>query len=191
MGHAARSLQDVDEILGRFGRRAGTARKHLVEFMSDLRAARKEEHLFKGGGLIRSAGGMEQLQQMPREERQMYDERILGDGQFVEAVLKKAERQDQPTAKSGLKSEKRLAVLQKKVCQRLKIGRDNLRTGGRARQAVRARIIVAYVAGRYLGWSGRELAKRLGISPSSVSRSIGKGEEEIHKLGWDVDELIT
>ena len=83
MGQIERSFQDVDEILGRFGKQIRSARKNLAAFMSDRKAARSEEYRFKGGGLIRSAGGMKRLQQTPKEERQMYDERVLGDGQFV------------------------------------------------------------------------------------------------------------
>ncbi len=191
MGFAERPFQDIDEILGRFGRRVGSARKHLAEFMSDQESAKSEVRLFKGGGLIRSAGGMEELQRMPKNERQIYDERILGDGQFVKAMLEKAECLCQPIMLNESKKAEQFAALQEKVCKRLKLAPGSLRTGNRARQLVRARVIVAYVAGRYLGWGGRELAVNLGISPSTVSRSVSKGEKQLQELGWDVDALIV
>jgi putative transposase len=190
MGFAEHAFQDIDEILGRFGRQAGNARKRLVSFMSDRETAKSEEHLFKGGGLVRSAGGLDQLKQMPKGERQMYDERILGDGQFVEAILKKAERSDQLLTRSKTEKAEQFAKLQDKVCKRLKVSPASLGTGSRARQIVRARVIIAYMAGRYLGWTGRKIAVNLGVSPASVSRSIARGEKETSELGWDVDTLI-
>ncbi len=190
MGFAKHAFQDIDEILGQFGRQVGSARKHLVSFMSDLEAAKNEEHLFKGGGLVRSAGGIEQLKRLPKGERQMYDERILGDGQFVEAMLEKAESPDQPLVWSESEKAEKFARLQDKVCKRLNLSPVSLRMGSRAKRIVRARVIVAYVAGRYLGWAGRKLAANLGVSPATVSRSMAKGEKELRELGWDVDTLI-
>jgi len=189
MGNAERPFQDVDEILRRFGRHATTARKHLVDFMSDQQAGKKEERLFKGGGLIRSAGGIEELRRVPKEQRQMYDERILGDGQFVEALLEKVEPRGRQFTGSESDAEERFTRIRETVCRRLNLGPDALGTGSRARQVVRARCIVGYVAGRYLGWSGK-LAENLGISPSVVSRSIARGEVQIRELGWDMEELI-
>ena len=191
MGYADRPFQDTDEILGRFGRRVGSARKHLDEFMSDLDDAKKEERMFKGGGLIRSAGGMEQLRKTPKGERQLYDERILGDGQFVQAVLEKTGLENQPVLLNDSKKESQFAALREQVCKLLKLGPNSLCEGSRVKQVVLARSIVAYVAGRYLGWSGRELAKRLGISPGTVSRSTAAGENEIQKLGWEIKQLIS
>lgn len=190
MGFEDRPFQDTDEILGRFGQQLGSARKQLLGFMSDKDSAKKEQDLFKGGGLVRSAGGIEQLQRMPKDERQMYDERILGDGQFVKAILEKSDTLTQSIASGEPKRTKQYEALQTEVCRRLKISSRSLSSGSRIKQQVIARIIVAYLAGRYLGWSGKELASKLGISPGTVSRSITKGEELIKKLGWDVNTLI-
>ncbi|MBI4846818.1 MAG: hypothetical protein HY810_10180, partial [Candidatus Omnitrophica bacterium] len=44
---------------------------------------------YEGGGLIRSAGGINEALKRRPEDRQMYDDRILGDGNFVEEVLEK------------------------------------------------------------------------------------------------------
>lgn len=190
MGQVDNNFQDVDEILGRFGKKAGSARQSLVEFMSDVKKAKNEEHLFKGGGLIRSAGGMQNLLKMPKEERQMYDERILGDGQFVEAVLEKAEPRCMAAVAGDPKNEQRFAAVQEEICRRLKVGIDSMSSGSRARQVVRARDMLAYLAGRYLGWSGRRLSQKLGISPASVSQGMLRGAREIDELGWELDGLL-
>ncbi len=90
MGKARMLFQDTDAMLGRFGARAGEARLELVKFMGD-EGEREERKLFKGGGLVRSAGGYEALKKMSRDEKWAFDERILGSGSFVESVLKQAE----------------------------------------------------------------------------------------------------
>jgi chromosomal replication initiation ATPase DnaA len=120
----------------------------------------------------------------------MYDERVLGDGQFVEAVLEKAEPRRMKGTMSKPESEQRFAAIREEICKRLKVGVDSLSSGSRARQVVRARAMVAYVAGRYLGWSGRRLSEKLGISPARVSMGIMKGEREIEELGWDLNSLF-
>jgi REP element-mobilizing transposase RayT len=178
-GLVDRTFQDNDEILGRFGRRAGEARKRMVAFIGDHKEAKKEESLFKGGGLIRSAGGIENLMRTPKEDRQMYDERILGDGQFVESILGKTELQKGP---KDLRESDKVAgfeEVQRKICKRLKISPLSLMSGGRARQVVRARMIAAHVAGHYLGWAGKDLAEAFGVSATAISRGIARGEKEI------------
>ena len=189
MGHMERPFQDVDEILGRFGRRVVNARRHLTEFMLDRKAAGNEERLFKGGGLIRSAGGLEQLQKTPKDERQLYDERILGDGQFVRAMLEKAGDTKQAIGLSESKNEAQFIALRERVCRRLRADPKSLRAGGRTKQVVRARVVVAYIARRYLKFAGIDLARHLGVSPSAISRCLAKGEQEVRNQGWGVEEL--
>jgi REP element-mobilizing transposase RayT len=182
MGNVENGFQDIDEILGRFGRRLRSAREHLAAFMSDLQTAKKEERLFKGGGLVRSAGGMEQLRKTTKDERQLYDERILGDGQFVQGVLEQAELQDRLSQADDSKREAQFEVLQSEICKRLKVDPRGLQAGSRARQVTLARMIVAYVAGRYLGWTGKELAERLGVTPAAISQALNNGEPALIRI---------
>ncbi|MDW7709361.1 MAG: hypothetical protein SCH98_02710, partial [Deferrisomatales bacterium] len=78
--------QDVDGVLGRFGMRVGTARKRYRAFIAaGLGEGAREE--FRGGGLVRSAGGWEALRRRRPEERERGDERVLGSGGFVEELL--------------------------------------------------------------------------------------------------------
>ncbi|MEW6669038.1 MAG: hypothetical protein AB1512_27835, partial [Thermodesulfobacteriota bacterium] len=57
-----------------------------------------------GGGLIRSAGGWEEVKRM-REARefQKSDERLLGDGDFVEEVLRACDEKMERTRKRARK----------------------------------------------------------------------------------------
>jgi hypothetical protein len=55
----------------------------------------KHEPQFIGGGLIRSQGGWCQaLSLRQKAQKEEYDERILGSGDFVHAILKEAEEKE-------------------------------------------------------------------------------------------------
>ncbi|MBI5443028.1 MAG: transposase [Deltaproteobacteria bacterium] len=86
MGRRTYEAQDTDSILGRFGKHVGEAREKYREFVAaGLAEGWREE--FRGGGLVRSAGGWEALKRRSPEERERGDERVLGSGTFVEALL--------------------------------------------------------------------------------------------------------
>jgi putative transposase len=79
MGKSKLACMDTDAVLGRFGAKAGAARRELIKFMT-AEDAGKEGRIFKGGGLVRSAGRMKALREISQKERWAYDERILGTG---------------------------------------------------------------------------------------------------------------
>jgi len=82
--------QDVDYILNLFGQKVPEARRLYLEFVKKGVAAGRRPDL-TGGGLVRSAGGWSALRVMRNGESRMKgDERILGQGDFVETVLKAA-----------------------------------------------------------------------------------------------------
>lgn len=87
LGQYENDWQDVDYVLKRFGRRRGAARKHYREFVrKGIERGRRPELV--GGGLVRSLGGWEAVKAVRgSDERIKGDERILGDGDFVESVL--------------------------------------------------------------------------------------------------------
>ncbi|MBE0446895.1 MAG: transposase [Actinobacteria bacterium] len=90
MGKRRYSWYDPDRTLSFFGKSRTEARRRLTEFMRDGIAQGKRSDL-SGGGLKRS------LAVLPRQEKsnlQAYDERILGDGAFVEAILAELDKQE-------------------------------------------------------------------------------------------------
>lgn len=87
IGHRNYRCQDVDTVLEWFGNRAGEARRGYRGFIEEGFDQEWREGL-RGGGLIRSAGGREQLVRRGKGEWELGDERILGGGPFVEGILK-------------------------------------------------------------------------------------------------------
>ena len=77
-------------LLNLFGGKIAEARRGYLEFVKKGVAAGRRPDL-TGGGLVRSAGGWSAFTVMHKAASRMKgDERILGQGDFVEAVLKAA-----------------------------------------------------------------------------------------------------
>ena len=82
---------DVEHVLAGFGETRRQAIREYRRFMTEGLTMGKQPEL-TGGGLIRSLGGWSQaLSQRRKRRREEADERILGSGDFVNAVLKEAE----------------------------------------------------------------------------------------------------
>ena len=60
----------------------------------------------------------------------------------------------------------------------MKVSREAMTGGGRNRQVTKARAVLAYVWVRYLGRSGHELGRAVGVSPQSLYAVSGRLEED-------------
>jgi len=93
VGKRESSWQDVSYVLRQFGKRQSTARRNYRDFVEKgIELGRRPE--LTGGGLIRSLGGWSAAKILRRSiDRIKSDERILGDGDYVDEILKKANEQ--------------------------------------------------------------------------------------------------
>lgn len=191
LGRQACSFQDTDEVLGRFGSRVSVARRKLLEFMGD-EEAEQEAWLFRGGGLVRSMG--EKPEEIPRSlgpgrrkrERQCYDERVLGSGQFVEALLEACEEDHGSTSATDENLQKLVAA----ICRRSKVKVEELKGSSRRRQITKLRSVLSLLATRHLGFSATTVARLLGQTTSAISQSVRNGEQALAELKWSVDEIL-
>jgi putative transposase len=191
MGHSMREFQIVDDVLARFANRAGPARKALVEFMGEDGAS-DDMKTFEGGGLIRSMGGTTEVAKAQRrKERQLFDERVLGDGDFVERVLKQIEGDEQPLKLNQKAVEARLVGLLNRACELAGIQIEELTSGSRRRKVVRVREAVAFLAIRRLGFSGARVARALGVQAQSARRSVEHGEDSLKELGLNEQDFLN
>jgi hypothetical protein len=93
VGRRKNDWQDVDAVLRLFGTRIAAARKEYREFVVKGIPLGKRPELV-GGGLIRSAGGWQELRHLKDLGIHLKsDERMLGDGDFVESVLERQNEQ--------------------------------------------------------------------------------------------------
>ena len=188
MGKKKLGVQDVDAVLGRFGGTTREARRELLNFMG-APEAKGEQKTFKGGGLVRSAGGIDALQEMAAKEKWAHDERILGSGEFVEAVLQRA-APEVPIVHGS--PEKRVAQLEKLVAavsEKSGIQMAELTGGGRRRDLVRLRQAICYVAVRHIGLPATIVGRMLQVSNVSVLSGIEKGETVWTELGMSLADL--
>jgi len=88
MGKKKIEWQDVEYVLGNFGKRIGDARKNYRSYIKEGIALGRRPELV-GGGLIRSLGGWDEIKKMrlTGQDRIKSDQRILAESDFVQEVL--------------------------------------------------------------------------------------------------------
>jgi putative transposase len=173
MGHHKFSAQDVAWVLSLFGKRKVVSRKRYLDFVeAGFNQGRRED--LGGGGLIRSAGGREQLALRSRDEWEKGDERILGGGDFVEAIL----RSKQPQKRSA---DATVAEILDAVCKEWKVARTQLLGGSRARRISQARRMFFLRAQEESGISLTMLGRLCGLAASSVKEATEKAMLEREK----------
>ena len=176
VGRRRRIWQDRGEILSHFGLKRREAVRRYREFIEDgFNMGRRED--LTGGGLRRSAGGWEGVFELRRaKESWRGDERILGDGDFVNEVLKISE--EELTHKEELKRQGwDLNRIVNEVCRMLSVDPDDLHKKGRANDLSSAKGLICYLGYYQLGINGKELARYFGMSRPSVSKTIKRGEK--------------
>lgn len=177
MGTAAHPWQDTAHVLNCFGNKVTAARKAYLAYVEKGISRGKRTDL-TGGGLVRSAGGWRMLKALRRGNRRVKgDERILGSGAFVAAVLKKA-GEDYELRTRLQATGPDLDTLIDMVCRHLEIAPETVRNNSKYRDVSRARALVCYLATRKLMLSNVAVAGALGISASTVSRAAARGQKD-------------
>lgn len=185
VGKVKRNWQDTEGVLGMFGEKFGVARQAYEAFVEKEIAQGRRVDL-TGGGLLRSAGGWEGVKLL-REEKvyQKNDERILGDGDFVERVLASAEEtmEKRYALRSGGLD---LDGVASRVSEVLGLKPEDVWAAGKYRRVVEARSLLCYWAVRELGVPMSSLARKLGISIPSVSDSVTRGQRIADVKGFSL-----
>ncbi len=168
--------QDVTYVLKFFGDSLGTARKGYRAFLAEGVAHGRRPDLV-GGGLIRSAGGWSAIKKMRKLGGfQKGDERLLGDGEFVEMVLHQAEEILKPPCRlctEGLDFSK----IVERAAELTGLKPADLLTAGRSRRIAAARSMVCFWAVREVGLGQEELSNALRISQPAISMAVSRGEK--------------
>ena len=101
---------------------------------------------------------------------------ILGSSDFVEAVLKKANEDLQQKYRLST-SGPNLYTLLKKVAGYYRINQGDLRTASKESTLTKAWTVLCYLAVRRLKISCADVARKLRISPATVSRAASRGAD--------------
>jgi putative transposase len=170
IGHRDYQCQDVDGVLQLFANRVGEARRGYRAFIkAGFDQGRRED--LRGGGLIRSVGGREQLVLRGREEWQLGDERILGGGGFVEGILR---GQTRPI----IRTRGNLIEILGEVCKEWGVFREQILSRSRARKVSRARGVFFLRAHEEVGESMSALGRLCGVAHTSVRESIERARKQ-------------
>ncbi len=199
MGYVEKSWFEADYTLSLFDAEKLIARKKLSSFMEDGLGARRRGD-FVGGGLKRSLGMRpgkaiyrdecrEDMQHSIRRneqnsiqqhngqldaQHQAYDERILGSGDFVQAVLSNL---DKPTVEEEGNCLDINALI-RVVLSFYGITLIELCSGSKRSAISKARSAIILLGIKHCKVLPVELAKILAISPSTVYSIISRGREE-------------
>jgi len=176
MGKVKNDWQNIEWVLRLFDERIRVARRRYHEFVQKgIPMGRRKE--LTGGGLIRSMGGWTVVKSMRKTKMfEKSDERILGDGDFVDQVLSLAK--EQMEQRNLLISQGYdLKMIAERVCSVMNLEPSEIWKIGKIRSRVAARSLVCFWAVRELGISMTELSRRLNLSLSGVSQSVNRGEK--------------
>lgn len=174
LGKGGAEWQVRVEILKLFGEKLSTARQNYAEFVADGIARGKRPDLI-GGGLIRSAGGWQNLKdQIGKGLWQKSDERILGDGDFVESVLAGANEALEtkiPRTETGLTFDS----LVERLATTFNLSPSEILSTSKQPTRVRARSLLCYYAVQTLGMTATAVAQQIGLTQSAVTRAVERG----------------
>lgn len=166
--------QDSDYVTAIFGEPCSTARRRYRAFMQKGIAQGKRDDLV-GGGLVRSAGGWAAVKALRKGKIfQKGDERILGDGDFVQSVIEQAEENFE--RKYRLKAEGvDLPFIANRAAETIGIDPSLIWTRGKQPEIVKARSLFCYWATHELNIKQAELSRKLRLSGPAVSISVARG----------------
>jgi putative transposase len=179
MGSIKRNWQDTVCILSFFGN-TRSAKSNYLRFVEQAIARGRRPELV-GGGLIRSLGGWAGVLALRgRGQKEVSDQTVLGDGEFVETVL--SEIDDLGRVNLRLARQRMdLSSFAKRLCKLHEVSIGELRSGSRRHEIVEARRVFSWLAVKELGYPGAEVARYLGVTTSCVTRAASSGEEPERK----------
>ncbi|MBI5604324.1 MAG: hypothetical protein HY879_13330 [Deltaproteobacteria bacterium] len=106
-----------------------------------------------------------------RGEPEAYDERILGDGYFVQAILEEADqklvRQIRARKKAGA-----LPRIIKEKCREAGVNEIELKSGSRRKAVSELRRRLCFYLYRELGLPMAEIARQVGVGTTGVAMAI-------------------
>ena len=187
MGKLLGDWQNTDDVLKLFGNNISSARRDYRSFVFKGIAEGSRPDL-TGGGLIRSLGGWHQVKALRRIRiRLKCDERILGDSEFVEQVLKEAE--DRLERRYALEAKGYdFEQVVERVAQVMNMNASDVLKRSKDSQTVKARSLLCFWANRDLGMTTVEISRRLKLCQSAVSRSSMRGEKLALRNGFHILE---
>jgi hypothetical protein len=174
MGEWEAPFLSQEDILAHFGKHLRTARRRYESFIRE-RVGKYKKGELSGGGLKRSRGGTWVRDALKDGEKESWDERILGDGDFVDSVLRMEGR-------DGGEARMSFSEAVKFVNRKTGVGLEAIRSRSRIREVVKARGLYCYLAKEKGGISGAQLMKELSLSSGAISHLVSIGNKAYSQI---------
>lgn len=188
LGYRKEEWQDVEYVLRFFGTETGAARRRYRRYVKEgIELGRRADLV--GGGLLRSQGGWIGVKALREAESyQKGDERILGEGAFVEQTLAEAEERFERKYRLVAKGYN-LTRVAERVAELFSLSPEQVLEPGRVRgkDRVKARSLMCYWATTELGISQNELAETLHLTQAAISVAVKRANELIRKYGYTLE----
>jgi putative transposase len=176
MNKTKQPWQNVDYVYGLFSEKTRLARTRYRMYVEKGILYGKRLDL-TGGGLLRSIGGWTALKGLRKVGiRVKADERILGNSDFVENVLRSTEEQLEQKYDLKARGYDFNRVI-RRVAEVMDMEIEQVTAFGKSPQTVKARSLLCFWAHRKIGMTTIEIGKRLNLSQSAVSRSSMRGQQ--------------
>ena len=177
MGEFECRWTDDRYVMSAFGRTIEQARLRYAEYVAEGAGEERREDL-TGGGLLRSVGGWQELKRQRKPgERIKGDERILGGSDFVLQVLEHADEEMSRRAKIRAQGWD-FKALSNRIAEQFDVDVERLFTPTKDRTVSRARAMLCYLAVRRFMMRGADVARKLNLTPSMVSRAVRRAEKK-------------
>ncbi len=171
MGNRRLDWQARDYVLRWFGKKEKEATKNYRTYVQEGIAVGERPDLV-GGGLIRSLGGWSNVISMRRHgDRELSDQRILGSGDFVESVIKESDEIGKRQFPAN-KRQKLIGKIIQEICDERDVNIEEIISGSRRRFVSETRRIIAGRLVNEYGTPISEVARRVGVTTSAVSKMI-------------------
>ena len=182
------SWYDHGSVLSLFGKDMQEARKNYLQFLRD---GFQEDVDFEGGGLMRSKGhGKGMIITGKISDYQLFDERILGDNEFIKGIYS-AGAIDDNEDESNQKEKMTIEEIIDSIAAKHNISRDALLKKNVNRTATKVRPIIAYLGVNKLGLTNTKVSKILNVSNSNICKMLMKNKKSFEAYGqMSIGEII-
>lgn len=157
----------VEDFLAMFSSRISHARKSYMQFLTE--GLENSISAFSRGGRCAS-----QLVDKSLTDEDIYDDRILGGGGFVERILEQTQSIEDPRS---------LDNIIEYVSSYFELSPEELSWPSKERKVASAKAIICYLAIRHSHLPGVLVAATLGCTPSAVSRAAKRGRVLLEEKG--------
>lgn len=163
LGKTSREVLTEQSVLSHFSKHRRTARDRYSQFVAEGVGASVKAKLSTGGKRTSV------MLDTALDEDGLFDDRILGGGDFVGRVLNMA---GQPPSESKQSFDDIIA----QVAKYYGLGPLRLSMPGKERRLVRAKAVLCYFAVRHAGIKGVDVARMFAYTPAAASHAANRGE---------------